>query len=48
MGYYKSSAWVPAFAVTHASGRAGQHLELSDSILGTEKKVTAHKQTLCV
>ena len=31
---YKGSAWMPAYAGTHASGRAGQHFELFDSILG--------------
>ena len=35
---YKGSAWVPAFAGTHAPGRAGQHFELFDSILGRVKK----------
>ena len=30
---YKGSAWVSAFAGTHASGRAGQHFELFDSVL---------------
>ena len=28
----KGSAWVPAFAGTHAPGRAGQHFDLFDSI----------------
>ena len=35
---YKGSAWVPAFAETYAPGRAGQHFELFDSILGRVKK----------
>ena len=33
---YKGSAWVPAFAGTHTPGRAGQHLDLFDSILDRE------------
>ena len=37
---YKGSAWVPAIAGTHASGRAGQHFELFDSIIGRVKEVT--------
>ena len=45
---YKGSAWVPAFAGTHASGRAGQHFELFDLILGTVKKVTTHNRSLRV
>ena len=38
--HYKDSAQVSAFAGTHASGRAGQHSELFDSILGRVKKGT--------
>ena len=34
--YEKGSAWVPAFAGTHASGRAGQHFDLFDSLFDTE------------
>ena len=45
---YKGSAWVPAFAGTYASGRAGQHFELFDSILGRVKKVTTHSHGLHV
>ena len=38
-----------AFAGTHASGRAGQHFELFDSILGRRvKKVTTHNHSLRV
>ena len=33
---------------THASGRAGQHFELFDSVLGRVKKVTAHDHSLRV
>ena len=33
---YKGSAWLPAYAGTHASGRAGQHFELFDSIFVVE------------
>ena len=33
---YKGSAWVPAFAGTHAPGRAGQHFDVFDSILDRE------------
>ena len=35
-------------AGTHASGRAGQHFELFDSILGRVKKVTTHNHSLHV
>ena len=35
-------------AGTHASGRAGQHFELFDSILDTVKNVTAHNHRLRV
>ena len=35
-------------AGTHASGKAGQHLELFDSILGRVKKVTTHNHSLHV
>ena len=45
---YKGSAWVPPFAGTHAPGRAGQHFELFDSILGREKKVTTQNYSLRV
>ena len=45
---YKGSAWVPACAGTHASGRAEQHFELFDSILGRVKKVTTHNHNLPV
>ena len=45
---YKGSAWVPAKAGTHASGRAGQHFELFDSMLGRVKKVTTHNHSLRV
>ena len=34
--FYKSSAWLPAFAGTHAPGRAGQHFDLFDSIFDRE------------
>ena len=46
--HYKGSAWVPAYAATHASGRAGQHFELFDSILGKVKKITTHNHNLRV
>ena len=36
------------YAGTHASGRAGQHFELFDSILGRVKKVTTHNHSLRV
>ena len=36
--HYKGSAWVPAFAGTHASGKAGQHFELLASIFDRIKK----------
>ena len=39
---------MPAYAGTHASGRAGQHFELFDSILGRVKKVTTHNHSLRV
>ena len=39
---------VPAYAGTHASGRAGQHFESFDSVLGTVKKVTTHNHSLRV
>ena len=45
---YKGSAWVPANAGTHASGRAGLHFELFDSILGRVKNVTTHNHSLHV
>ena len=45
---YKGSAWVTASAGTHASGRAGQHFELFDSILGRVKKITTHNRSLRV
>ena len=45
---YKDSAWVPTFAGTHASGRAGQHFELFDSVLGRVKKVTTQNNDLQV
>ena len=45
---YKGSPRVPAFAGTHASGRAGQHFELFDSILGKVKNVTTHNHSLRV
>ena len=45
---YKGSAWVSAFAGTHASGRAGQHFELFYSILGRVKKGTTHNRSLHV
>ena len=32
----KGSAWVSAFAGTHAPGRAGQHFDLFDSIFDRE------------
>ena len=32
----------------HGSGRAGQHFELFDSILGRVKKVTTHNHSLRV
>ena len=44
---YEGSAWAPAFASTHASGRAGQHFELFDSILGRVKEVTTHTIIVC-
>ena len=46
--YIYLHAWAPASAGTHASGRAGQHFELFDSILGTAKKVTTHIHSLHV
>ena len=36
--YYKGSAWIPAFAFTHASGRAGEHFDMFDSIFNGEDK----------
>ena len=33
---YKGSASVPAFAGTHAPGRAGRHFDLFDSIFDRE------------
>ena len=44
----KGSAWVPAYAGTHASGRAGQHFELFDSILGRVTEITTHNDSLRV
>ena len=35
-------------AGTHASGRAGQHFELFDSIFGRVKKVTTYNHSLRV
>ena len=43
---YKGSAWVPAYASTHAPGRAGQHFGLFDSILGRVKK-SPHTIIVC-
>ena len=43
---YKGSAWLPASAGTHASGRAGQHIELFDSILGRVQK-SSHTIIVC-
>ena len=40
----KGSAWVLAYSGTNASGRAGQHFELFDSIMGRVKK-SHHKQS---
>ena len=45
---YKGSAWVPAYAGTHTTGRAGRHFELFDSILGRVKKVTTRHHGLRV
>ena len=39
---------MPTFAGTHASGRAGQHFELFDSVLGRVKKVTTQNNDLQV
>ena len=39
---------MPAFAGTHASGRAGQHFELFDSMIGRVKKVTTLNHILRV
>ena len=44
----KDSAWVPAYTSTHASGRAGQHFKLLNSILGRVKKDTTHNHILRV
>ena len=40
MHYFKGSAGIPAFASTHAPGRAGQHFDLFDSISDRVKTVT--------
>ena len=37
---------MPAFDGTNASGRAGQHFELFDFILGGVEKVTTHDHSL--
>ena len=42
----KGSAWVPAYAGTHASGKAGQHFSLFDSILSRVRKL--HTFILCM
>ena len=39
---------MPAFADTDASGRAGQHFKLFDSVFDKSKKVTTHKYSLRV
>ena len=42
--------WHPclAYAGTHASGKAGQHIELFDSALGRVKNVTTNNHSLLV